>query len=303
MTPLSLHPVIELSFTPIVTIGGLDVRLETLAAAGAILLALLLAAVIAHGTPVDLSQPPGAPSLDPEDDVPNRLRADDLLYFTVAAFPGAALGGRLGYGLLHLDYYGANPGALLDIAQGGLQLSLGVVGGLFTAAIVAGLLGAPLGRWLHALTLPLLLLLAEAKAAMLLGGSGQGIPWSGDLATSYLGDGPWGSLAPAIPSYPAQAIEALATVVIFAFVWWLMALGLFARRSGAVFFLGFGLWAAARALVASLWRDPFVNGGLRVDQVISVVIAAACAVMVLAMSGRAVVDWLRGRSTEGDDPV
>jgi len=296
VTPLSLHPVIELSFTPIVTIVGLDVRLETLAAAGAILLALLLAVVISRRTPVDLSLPPGAPSPDPEDDGPNRLRADDLLYITVAAFPGAVVGGRLGYGLLHLDYYGANPGALFDIALGGLQLSLGVVGGLFTASIVAGLLGAPLGRWLHALTLPLLLLLAGAKAAMILGGSGQGVPWSDDLATAYLGVGPWGSLAPAVPSYPAQAIEALATLAILGFAWWLMALGLFARRSGAVFFVGLGLWAAARAAVASLWRDPLVSGGLRVDQVISIVIAVSCVVMVMAMSGRAIADRLRGRS-------
>jgi prolipoprotein diacylglyceryltransferase len=294
--PISLHPVISLSFTPIVTVAGLAVRLETLAAAGAILLALLFAVVIARWTPVDLSLPADALSPDPEDDGPNRLRADDLLYITVAAFPGAVLGGRLGYGLLHLDYYTANPGALTDIAQGGLQLSLGVVGGLVTASIVAGLLGAPLGRWLHALTLPLLLLLAGAKGAMILGGSGQGVPWSGDLATAYRGDGPWGSLAPAVPAYPAQAIEAVAILAILILVWWLMALGLFARRSGAVFFVGVGLWAVARALVATVWRDPLVTGQLRMDQVISVVIAAACAVMVLALSARAIAAAVRGRA-------
>jgi prolipoprotein diacylglyceryltransferase len=296
VTPLSFHPVIELSFQPIVAIGGLDVRLETLAAAGAIVLALLLAVLIARRTPVDLSQPPGAPSADPDDDGPNRLRADDLLYIAIAAFPGAVLGGRLGYGLLHLDYYGANPGALLDIGQGGLQLSLGVVGGLATASIVATLLGAPLGRWLLALTLPLLLLLAGAKAAMILGGSGQGVPWAGDLATAYLGGGPWGSLAPALPAYPAQALEALVTLATFGVTWWLMALGLFGRRSGAVFFVGFGLWAVGRAIVATTWRDPLVAGPLRMDQAVSVGIAVACGVVVLNAATRAVRAELRDRS-------
>jgi prolipoprotein diacylglyceryltransferase len=295
VTPLSLHPVIGLSFSPILAVGGLVVRLETLAGAAAILLALLLALVIARRTPVDLSLPPGAPSPDPEDDGPNRLRADDLLYIVVAAFPGAVVGGRLGYALLHLDYYGANPGALLDINQGGLQLSLGVVGGLLTASAVAALLGAPLGRWLHALTLPLLFLLAGTKAAMILGGSGQGLPWSGDFATAYLGDGPWGSLAPALSAYPAQAIEALVALATFLFAWWLMALGLFARRSGAVFFLGLGLWAAGRAVVASEWRDPVAVGPLRMDQAISVAIAGVCAVIVLLVSARAVMGWVRGR--------
>jgi prolipoprotein diacylglyceryltransferase len=295
VTPLSLHPVIGLSFSPILAVGGLVVRLETLAGAAAIFLALLLALVIARRTPVDLSLPPGAPSPDPEDDGPNRLRADDLLYIVVAAFPGAVVGGRLGYALLHLDYYGANPGALLDINQGGLQLSLGVVGGLLTASAVAALLGAPLGRWLHALTLPLLFLLAGTKAAMILGGSGQGLPWSGDFATAYLGDGPWGSLAPALSAYPAQAIEALVALATLLFAWWLMAVGLFARRSGAVFFLGLGLWAAGRAVVASEWRDPVAVGPLRVDQAISVAIAGVCAVIVLLVSARRVIGWVRGR--------
>ena len=38
------------------------------------------------------------------------LRRDDLLFIAVAVVPGAVVGGRLGYVLLHLDYYGANQG-------------------------------------------------------------------------------------------------------------------------------------------------------------------------------------------------
>lgn len=288
----SLHPVIELSFAPIVTIAGLSVRLETLALSGVLLLALLLAVLIARRTPVDLSLPPGAPSLDPDDGGRNRLRADDLLYIAVAIMPGAVAGARLGYGLLHLDYYQANPAALLDVNQGGLQLSLGIVGGLLTGSIVAGLLGAPVGRWLHALALPLLLALAGGKAAMILGGSGQGVPWEGGLASAYLGDGPWGSLAPTLPSYPSQAFEAAASLGVLVLVWALMALGAFRRRSGTAFWLGLGLWACARAVVATTWRDPVVAGPLRMDQVISVAIA------VIAF-GTLVIFRVREPSTPG----
>jgi phosphatidylglycerol---prolipoprotein diacylglyceryl transferase len=278
--PLSpLHPVVVLSFDPIVTAGGLSVRLETLALAGVILVTLLVSLVIAYRTPVDLSLPPGAPPEDPEDG-PNHLRADDLLYIAVAALPGAVAGGRLGYWLLHLDYYQANPGAILDISQGGLQLSLAIVGGVLTASIVAGLLGAPLGRWFHALALPLLLALAGGKAAMILGGGGQGQPWDGNWATAYLGDGPWGSLAPALPSWPSQALEALAAVAVLGFMCCLVALGVFRMRTGAAFFLALGAWAVARAVVATTWRDPLVLGPLRMDQVISLAIAFACTVMV-----------------------
>ena len=208
---MPLFPAFELTFSPVVTIAGVDVRLDTHRAG--------------RGDPRQprgggADRPPHARSIStrsteeagPDEAGLNHLRADDLLYVAVAALPGAVIGGRLGYALVHLDYYTANSSALLDVTQGSLSLSLAVVGGFLTASIVAGLLGAPVGRWMHALVLPLLLALAGGKLAMALGGSGQGVPWGGDWATAYLGPGPWGSLAPAIPSHPSQVYEALATV-------------------------------------------------------------------------------------------
>ena len=104
---------------------------------------------------------------------------------------------------------------------------MAVVGGTITATVVASLLGAPVGRWLHAAILPLLLAIAGGKAAMILGGQGQGVPWDGPWATAYLGPGPWLSLAPAIPSHPSQAYEALATLLVAAVI-------AVARRAGRV---------------------------------------------------------------------
>ena len=167
--------------------------------------------------------------------------------------------------------------ALLDIGQGGLQLSLGVVGGILTASIVARLLGAPLGRWMHALAIPLLLALALGKGAMILGGSGQGQLTDVAWATAYLGPGPWGSLAPQLPANPSQAYEALATGAVMLVVIALVASGVFRGRNGGAFLLGLGLWAIARALVAFTWRDPQVIGPLNMDQVISIVIALGVA--------------------------
>lgn len=285
MVPLASIPaLITFTFPATFAVAGLVVRWETLAGAGALLLALLFGAVLGRWTPVDMSVPADWPSPDPEDDGLNRLRADDLLYIAVAAMPGAVVGGRIGYALLHLAYYQANPASLLDVTSGGLELSLGVVGGTLTASVVAMLLGAPLGRWLHALALPVLLLLGLLKLAMLLGGSGQGLPTDFSLATRYLGDGPWGSLAPQIPSWPSQAMEALATLLVAGVAWWLMALGVFAKRNGASFFLAVGLWATARAVVAATWRDPAVIGSLSMGQLLAIGIAILCAFAVLAFA-------------------
>jgi prolipoprotein diacylglyceryltransferase len=285
---------IQLSFDPILSIGDVHVRLETLGIAAAILVALVAATLIARGTPVDVTRPADAPGAEPGE--LNGLRADDLLYISVAALPGAVVGGRLGYALLHLDYYSANLPAILDVGRGGLQLSLGVVGGMVTATIVASLLGTHIGRWLHAVITPLLLALAAGKAAMILGGSGQGQPADVSWATAYVGSGPWGSLAPGLTSHPSQAYEALATVVVLLVVSWFLALDAFKGRNGGAFFFGIGLWAVARALVAMTWRDPQVVGPLRADQVISIVIAVVAFLLVAAIGGVSVARGRRARA-------
>ena len=287
--------VIELAFDPIVTFGDLSVRVETLGVALAVFLGLVLAALLGRRTPVDASKPPDAPGAEPGDS--NHLRADDLLYIVIAAVPGAVIGARLGYALVHWDFYQSNAAALLDIGQGGLQLSLGVVGGILTASIVARLLGAPVGRWMHALVIPLLLVLALGKGAMILGGSGQGQLTDVAWATAYLGPGPWGSLAPQLPANPSQAYEALATGGAMLVVIVLIALGAFRGRNGGAFLLGLGLWAIARALVASTWRDPQVIGPLNMDQVISIGIASVTLVLMVLIGG---VSTARGRHATGN---
>jgi prolipoprotein diacylglyceryltransferase len=279
-THLALIAVIELTFAPVAQIGGWNVRLETIALAIVLFAALVLAVAIGRRTPIDARRPPE--DIDANGEV-NHLRADDVLFTAVAALPGAVVGGRLGYALLHLDYYTSNPGAILDIGQGGFQLSLAVLGGTLTAAMVAGLLGGSLGRWLHAMILPLLLALAGGKAAMILGGAGQGVPWDGTWATAYLGPGPWGSLGPAIPSHPAQAYEALGTAALLVLLGAVLAGGAFRGRSGGAFLVGIALWAAMRAVVASTWRDPAVIGQLRMDQVLSLAIVVG-SLLLLAVT-------------------
>jgi phosphatidylglycerol:prolipoprotein diacylglycerol transferase len=277
--PLSpVLAVIELTFSPIVSIGAIDVRLETVALAAVILAALVIAALIGGRTPVDLTR--GTDALD-EDGEPNHLRADDLLYLAVGALPGAVVGARIGYVLLHLDYYTANPDAILDISSGGMELALAVVGGTLTAAIVATMLGGTLGRWMHALILPVLLAIGAGKLAMALGGSGQGVPWDGAYATAYLGPGPWGSLAPEIPSHAAQVYEGVATFIVVFVLVLLLTAGRFSRRSGGLFLLGIALWALVRAGIATVWRDPSVVGPLNMEQVISLAIAAGAILLLV----------------------
>jgi len=260
--------VISLSFDPVLRLSDTaSVTYETIALGIVVFIGLALAARIGSQVPTIVPYVP-APG----------LRVDDLVFIVVGAVPGAIVGGRLGAVLDHIDFYAANPGAIVDPGQGGLTLTLAVPFGILTGGLIARLLGAPVGRWLHAAALPVLFVLAAGKLVSILGGTGQGAPSDLLWATAYVGPGPWGSLAPAISSHPSQAYEAiLVTLAIFGLVA-ASRLEVVARLDGAAIFVALGLWAVARFLVAFSWRDPGVLGPLRADQVLSVVVLAVAVV-------------------------
>ena len=261
--------VLTFQFDPIAhPFGDLAVRWGVLALAGVLIASLVLAGLLARGA---------------------GLRADDLAFIAVGAVPGAVAGGRLGYGLLHWDYYGSTPQALFDPAIGSLELGLGVVGGLLTASYVARLLGAPVGRWLNVATAPVLFILGAGKLTMVLIGSGQGAPSNAAWATAYAGAGPWVSLAPALPSQPSQAYEGIATLIILAGLTLVMLAGVFDRRDGRTFFVGLAAWALLRAVISVTWRDPTVALGLSAGGLISVGVA------ILSTAAIAWLAWPRPR--------
>lgn len=274
--------VLAFDFDPYVRLGDRALRLETLALAVAIFGGLLGVALLARRSPADRAE--------------ERLRLDDLLFIVLGILPGAVVGGRLGYVLLHLDYYLAHPLAIADPGQGALALSLGVVGGLVTGVYVARLLEAPVGRWAHVAAIPLLGVLSLGKVATALGGSGQGQPSEAPWATAYLGPGPWGSLAPAVPSVPSQLLEAAAVGILLLAVVACLGLGAFARRDGRLLLVALAGWALVRVGVAVTWRDPAVLGPFRANQLVDLAIAAGTALAVVAV-GRAA----RRRDRVGED--
>jgi prolipoprotein diacylglyceryltransferase len=258
--------VIVFDFDPYVRLfGDLVVRWSAVALTGVIVLALVLAGILARA---------------------GDLRADDVAFIAVGIVPGAVVGGRLGFALLHWPYVSEDPSRLLDPGLGGMELGLAVVGGLLTGAYVASLLGAPLGRWLHLAAAPVLFALGAGKLTMVLGGSGQGLPSGATWATAYLGPGPWGSLLPALPSHPSQAYEGIATLAILALLALALMVGAFRRRDGRLFFLGVGLWAVARVFVSTTWRDPVVAAGLGAGGLIAAGIAAGCLLAFVVLTLR-----------------
>lgn len=274
MTPVALAA-IAFDFDPYLRLGDRAVRLETLAVALAVFAGLAAAALLAGRMPAD-DAPIGEDTQKPaERDGRWHLRRDDLLFIALGAVLGAVVGARAGYGLLHADYFATDWRALLDPAQGSLELTLGVAGGTLTGIYVAALLDAPVSRWLHVAIGPLLLTLGLGKLAQALGGSGQGAPADVAWATAYLPPGPWGSAGAEIAAHPAQLYEAAMALVVGIVVVILGRATPLRRADGRIYAVGIGLWALGRGLVASTWRDPAALGPLNAEQLICLAVAAA----------------------------
>ena len=266
--------VIAFDFDPLLRIGdGLVVRWQTVGLAAVIGGCLVVAGILARRA---------------------SLHPDDLLYIAVGAVPGAVIGGRLGQLAIMPEAFSGGPMTLFDPAIGGLELGLGVVGGCLTGAYVGSLLGAPVGRWAHTLALPLLVALGAGKLAMVLGGSGQGWPLDAAWATAYLGPGPWGSLAPELPSHPAQLYEGFASLVLALVLLFAEVREARAARDGRLLLVIIGLWAAIRAVVSVAWRDPPVLGPLPVGGVLAAGIAIGAMVALVAAAV-----WTRRQARSG----
>lgn len=276
---------IALDFDPIVRLGDNGVRLETLGLTAAVCVALVFAALLAGRTPPDH---PRTPVWARSDDA--HLRRDDLLFIVLGIVPGAVVGGRLGYLLLHADFYAATQGTILDAGQGSLELGVAVLVGTLTGVYVARLLEAPVGPWLHVAAIPTLAALALGKVAMALGGTGQGAPTEASWATAYAGAGPWGSLAPGVPAHPAQLYEAVTSGAALLLLVVLLGLGAFRSRDGSAFFVALAMWAVGRFVVTFTWRDDAILGPIRAGGLIALGVVAS------ALIGLALARWAATRA-------
>jgi len=268
--------VIAFDFDPLVHLGSsLTVRWQTLALALVVFICLAATATLARRA---------------------RLRADDLLYIAIGAAPGAIVAGRIGYALLVPEAFRAGPMSLLDPAVGGLELGLAVVGGVTTGAIVGALLGSSVARWAHVVTIPLLAAIAAGKLTMVLGGSGQGRFFDGAWATAFLGPGPWVSLAPAVPSHPAQVYEGIGTALAAVLIAAAGSLGAFRVRDGTRLLVGIAAWCVVRAVVTTVWRDPAAVGPLPAGGVLAVIVASGAVIVALVIGV-----WLPRRTRSQDE--
>jgi len=249
----SVLAAIPLDFDPLVHLGELAVRWQTIGITLALLAALGLAALIASRWDA------------------HPVRLSDMVMIVGGVVPGAVVGGRLVHAIVFWDAYASEPIWILDPSVGSLSLLGAVLGGSMTGAYVARLVGAPVPRWTDAAAVPILLAIGLGKFAQLLGGSGQGLPFDGPWAVEFGGAGPWISANPDMPSHPSQVYEGLwALLGIPMVVLWNAGRRAPAGLKDGRLFIGALSWfLIGRVLVGFTWRDDRIAGPFNAEQALA----------------------------------
>lgn len=261
---------LQLSFDPLLSIGGITLRWDALALVGVLLLAI------------------GLWVLRLRDVLGSALRFDDVCFVLLGAIPGAVVGGRLVHVLGYADSYLVQPLTVLDLGRGSASLVGAVVGGALSAAYICRLLGGKVGVWADAVAVPALLAIGLGKLAMLLGGGGQGATTDGPLSVAYAGSGPWRSVEAGVPAYPSQALEgawALLGIPVILIVDRMVRVGGRDGR-GISLLVALAWWLGGRVLVALTWRDDRLVGPLGTEGVATLA-ALGVIVIAIAMAWRA----------------
>ena len=161
--------------------------------AAGVLLALVVAAALAW-------------RLRPETEA-DRLRPDDLLFVTLASVPGGVAAGRLGYVLVHLDYYRPIPARSSIPRRAAFSWASPSLGAALTGVLAARLLTEPAGRgstwrrsrpcWRS----------ASARSPWRSGAAARARRRRSPWATSYAGPGALGVARPGAGVAPGAALR------------------------------------------------------------------------------------------------
>jgi len=210
---------------------------------------------------------------------------DKLLNAIVIAVLVALAGARLYYVAFNWDYYGANPGRIVAVWEGGLAIHGGLIAGslatllycwyaglslLVTLDIMApcAAIGQAVGRWGNFFN-------QEAF------GIPTGLPWKLYIDPAHR--------PPYLAGYeyfhPTFLYESLWNILIFAILWFGLRKRL-QERPGALVLCYLALYSVGRFFVEGLRIDSLMLGSLRAAQVVSVLLMVATGLGLTLMARR-----------------
>ena len=225
-----------------------------------------------------------------------KMSLDKMIDVLIAGTICGIICARLYYCVFEWDYYFRNPAEIIKIWNGGLAIYGGIIGGLLAAFVTCKV------RKLNFLNL-----LDCAGISLLVGqGIGRWGNYTNQEAFGTNTDLPWGMWSEKTMRYiqshqaqfKAQGITVKAGTLadkayvhptfLYESLWCLLGVLVLyiicrkARKFSGQMFLAYGVWyGAERAFVEGLRTDSLYIGAFRVSQLLSIVLAAVCLILLI----------------------
>jgi phosphatidylglycerol---prolipoprotein diacylglyceryl transferase len=189
-----------------------------------------------------------------------RLTTDHLLDLLLWTVPAAILGARLYYVIFQWDYYGAHPGDIVKLWQGGLAIHGGVLAGILVVYLFARSKKVRFWALTDALAPSLILGQAIGRIGNLTNGDAFGVPTTLPWGIRFPADSPAGMAFPGQATHPSMIYEMILNLAVFAFLWSIRKKG---HRDGFLTAMYFILYALARSVVSFTRADSLWLGKVR----------------------------------------
>lgn len=214
-----------------------------------------------------------------------RAYQDMLLDLALYLVLGAVAGGRIWEMIFTWESYGDDLGARLAIWNGGMSIQGAVLGGLIVALVFAWRRKIRPWELLDILAPGVILGQGIGRIGCLMNGDAFGrpiseVPWLPQwLGVVYAEGTPAWFVFGQTPLVPAEGFEMVLDFAILAILLWYKPQREVAGRIALVY--GF-LYSLARFLLEFLRADSLTFAGLKVAQLLSVVVMAVCAALLAA---------------------
>ena len=230
-----------------------------------------------------------------------RINLGKMVDILIAGTFGGIIGARAYYVIFEWDYYSVHPSEIIAIWNGGLAIYGGIIGGILAAFITCKiekinflnlldmvgmslLIGQGIGRWGN---------YANQEAFGTFTGGNYGMMSS--KVVSYISSNP--------EKFGLEGVENIGAYIeennlfvhptfFYEFAWCMLGFGVLYlilkkyRKFSGQLFLCYGIWyGVERTFVEGLRTDSLYIGstGIRVSQLLSAVLVAVCAVILIAM--------------------
>ena len=201
-----------------------------------------------------------------------KIKYEYILELSLITFPMAIIFARLYYVLFNLDYYMQNPADIIKIWNGGIAIYGAIIGSIIAIVIYCKIRKINILEMFDYIVPALAIGQCIGRWGNFFNTEAHGTETNSLLRMGIYENGKY------IQVHPTFLYESICTLLIFIV---LMIMTRKKKYNGQLTCIYFFMYGIARAIIESFRTDSLMIGEFRISQIISIIIAVICGIILL----------------------